>query len=275
MKVYQTTIFVLGLRILLQYYHKDYFINNLEKYEINIDSKAIDYVITTNIDSVITLHPDHRHIIFSKTKEGQMRSVLTIHENQYDIHLLDKTIKNVAEAEYVYMGIAFMELCLKEGLLPLHASTILYQGDAIAFSAPSNTGKSTHASLWEKYIPDARKLNDDKTILTLDKQNVMARGIPFSGAKAQNINDKGKLKAIVFLKQAKDNHMRKMNKEESIKAIVKNIYRPTLESQWSIVLDQVANIVASIPIYELEANVSEDAVQTVYQALYEEVNYED
>ena len=246
-----------------------FFSNNLEKYEIDNSLVDYDYEISSEICDNITAEGHQRLLVFSSIERKTIKSALAINNNHYRIYLLADAFPDMAEAEYIYMGVAFLEIALKEKMLPLHASTILFNGEAIAFSAPSKTGKSTHTSLWETYINGSEKLNDDKTILTFGTETINAHGIPFSGSAKRNINLSAELKAIVFLKQAKENNIWEMNKSEAAKYLVKNIYRPTLKDQWKTVLENIEKIIDIVPIYLLEANMEKDAVLTVYNMLFE------
>lgn len=46
----------------------------------------------------------------------------------------------------------------------LHGAVIFWKGNACMFTVPSGTGKSTHISLWRKYLGEGvRSINGDKT----------------------------------------------------------------------------------------------------------------
>lgn len=96
----------------------------------------------------------------------------------------------------------------------MHASLIDVGGKGIIFSAPSGTGKSTQASLWEKYR-GAEILNGDRVIIRFVDGKWMAYGSPWAGSSGIYLNKKVELSAIVFLGQSSENVVRKI---EGIKA---------------------------------------------------------
>lgn len=259
---------ILGLKMEINYLFKPYLENNLNQYQLSQSPEKFDYKITSVLKNQIIYDEKSSYIMISSTKNKQIKAAVTVKNHHYIIYLLKTAFTDLPEAEYIYMGIVFLEIALLESLFPLHASTILYQNEAIAFSAPSKTGKSTHTSLWEKYIPESVKLNDDKTIISFDKDVINAHGIPFSGAAFRNLNHGAKLKAIVFLKQAKKNCIYKIEAEQATRLLAKNIYQPKDEKQWRTILQQIQQLVLHIPIYILEANISEEAVRVVYDAIY-------
>jgi hypothetical protein len=259
-------VHILDINIQLNYQFNDYFDHNIEKYEID-EKSSYKYKITSQIVEHISFELNEVYEIFSKTLSGDIKSAILIKDNHYIVYLLKGAFEDMINAEYIYMGIAYLKISLHEHYFPLHASTIVYKNQAIAFSASSKTGKSTHSSLWIKYIKGSQILNDDKTILTFNDKDIYAHGIPFSGAHKINLNQKNKLKAIVFLKQAKDNHIYKIEGREASMLLAKNIYQPQDGHIWQIVFDQIEKIINQIPIYILEANISEEAVLTVINEL--------
>ena len=67
-------------------------------------------------------------------------------------------------AEYIATGDCFaVGLLSHEGMM-LHASAVEYGGQAVCFSAPPGTGKSTHTEKWTRLF-GASILNDDKPAL--------------------------------------------------------------------------------------------------------------
>jgi len=254
------------MNIQLNYHYNDYFVQNIEKYETDKHAD-VKYIISTRIVDDIKFRLGEIYEIFSKTKTGDIKSAILIKDHQYIVYLLKDAFEDMKNAEYIYMGIAYLKISLKEHFFPLHASTIVYKDQAIAFSASSKTGKSTHSSLWKKYIEGSQILNDDKTILTFEKKDIWAHGIPFSGAHKINLNQKNKLKAIVFLKQAPLNKIYKIEGKEASMLLAKNIYQPQDGHVWQIVFEQIEKIINQIPIYILEANISKEAVTTVLDAL--------
>lgn len=61
-------------------------------------------------------------------------------------------LDGVAKYEVVFLSLLALERRLSERpCLILHCAYLEYQGKAMLFSAPSGTGKTTQAGLWEQY----------------------------------------------------------------------------------------------------------------------------
>jgi esterase/lipase len=165
--------------------------------------------------------------------------------------------------------VIFLEISMREGFLPIHASAILYQNQAILFSAPSQTGKSTHANLWKQVYPDIEYINDDKPLLKVIDEKIMVFGSPIAGQKAINTNQHAPLKSIIFLSQGKTNTMKRASTDEALSLLMKNMLRPSDEENWNKALKTIECIVNTIPIYTLDATKDEEAVYAVKKALFE------
>ena len=110
----------------------------------------------------------------------------------FKITVSDESIKKEKEfdelltnefAEYLIMGTNFYKGLLNYNGCLLHASAVVLDDEAYLFSANCGTGKSTHASLWLKYLNEKNPyiLNDDKPAIRIMEDGIYAYGTPFSG----------------------------------------------------------------------------------------------
>lgn len=106
--------------------------------------------------------------------------------------IMPRLVLNCLEAEH---------RIIRRGGFLLHASFIAWEGRAILFTAPSGTGKSTQAALWQQYR-GAEPINGDRAAVTVEPGGVTAWGIPFCGTSGISKNAALPLAAIVFLSQA-------------------------------------------------------------------------
>lgn len=153
----------------------------------------------------------------------------------------------------------------------LHSAAASYKGQAMLFSAPSETGKSTHTSLWKKfYSDDVVLFNDDTPIITEIDNNFYACGTPWSGKTEINENEIFPLKAIVFLKQGKENSIRPISTFESVVRFLNETKKPVFDQLMDMHMEIITNIIKNIPIYELTCNISKEAVDLVKKTVFEE-----
>ncbi len=90
-----------------------------------------------------------------------------------------------------------------------HGATILHNGKAIVFTAPSGTGKSTQAELWCRHR-GAMLINGDRCVLMRKGDDYFMCGVPYSGSSRVSKNLCVPLESVVYLTQAKNSVARKV-----------------------------------------------------------------
>ena len=145
-------------------------------------------------------------------------------------------------------------------------SYVAHQGWGILFTAPSQTGKSTQASLWEKHR-GARVLNGDKAAVRLGERP-MVHGMPFSGTSGICENVSMPLGCIVVLSQAKENTVRRLGAQEALSLLSPNVFSDQLISEeWQKTLLLLLDFMAAVPIYALACTPDVRAVEELEAAM--------
>lgn len=143
----------------------------------------------------------------------------------------------------------------------LHSAYMCYHGEAILFSAPSETGKSTQAALWEKYR-GSRTINGDRSLLLQEDGRWKAFGWPVCGNSGICHNEKYPIRAIVMLKQAKENKAYPLKGFQALREIMEQITYNGWDKEFQFkVMDQLEKLLQEVPVYRLECDISENAVE--------------
>ena len=192
---------------------------------------------------------------------------------EVDIQLYNRRrhpIFSLTDYEYMYSGGAFQNRLATLGGGVLHSSAIAYNGQGIAFSAPSGTGKSTHTGLWKEAFGDAVEIiNDDKPAIYFENGQAMICGTPWSGKTDLNRNRVVPLRAIVFLERGERNAIRRADTVESMFHLTTQIVRPYYDEALGVhLLDFTERVLANVPIYCLSCNSSRQAVETVFNEIF-------
>lgn len=131
----------------------------------------------------------------------------------------------------------------------LHSSFIDAGGEAVLFTAPSGTGKSTQAELWRENR-GAVVINGDKSVLRIVDSVPCASGLPYSGSSGICLNRTLPLKAIVYLEQAKENTVVRLSGFAAFRKVWEGICINTWDAgQVSRASELVQSIVTSVPVY--------------------------
>lgn len=177
-------------------------------------------------------------------------------------------LDGVAKYEVVFLSLLALERRLSERpCLILHCAYLEYQGKAMLFSAPSGTGKTTQAGLWEQYR-GSRTVNGDKALLEYDGKAWTANGWPVCGTSEVCENKKLPIGCIVMLSQAKLNQAWRLRPAEAFTSLYGQITMNRWEREGLVKnLDLLERLVGKVPIYHLACDISEDAVKTLEQEL--------
>ncbi len=175
--------------------------------------------------------------------------------------------KEYLESVAVYRKICEYVFAHKDGML-FHCSAVVYNGEAFLFSAPSGTGKSTHAALWLEILGDkAFVINDDKPIVRKIGEDFYVYGTPWSGKHMLDVNAKAKIKAICFLSQAKENAIRKASAIEIFPLVLNQTVRFDSEEETDKSFKLIDKLLASSDLYKLACLPNESAAKLAFETM--------
>lgn len=169
----------------------------------------------------------------------------------------------------IFNALALEKVLIAHESIILHASYVNYKGKAILFTAPSGTGKSTQAALWEKY-KDAEVVNGDRVIIRKGKEGYEAWGIPVCGSSDICLNRTLPIAAIVYLQQGLNNHMQIMGFAERVKRLISETTISFFDHDFvERALEILQSIGAQIPCYYYSCTKDENAVVKLCNTLEE------
>ena len=159
---------------------------------------------------------------------------------------------------------------LRFDALILHASIVNWRGQGILFCAPSGTGKSTQAALWEKHM-GSRTLNGDRAGVRFDEGVWKAWGLPFAGTSGIYCNEYVPIKAVVLLSQGSENTISLIDPLSAFKRML-----PECNAQrWDVrymnrLIDVVSELVSSVPVYQMDCQPDYGAVRLLADTILRE-----
>lgn len=199
--------------------------------------------------------------------DGDLRAEIVIRTEDFR----PNAWQGLTENDYVYCesGSHFHFQLLRFGGMMLHASAVAIEDRAYLFSAPSGTGKSTHARLWQQIFgEEVQAINDDKPALRCIDGIWYAYGTPWCGKDGINCNRRVKLAGICFLKQAPHNRIRRLSSREAVQNIIwQTMHRFRTKDNLDRMLDNVDSLVRSVPVYELENLPEPGAARLSYETM--------
>ena len=144
-----------------------------------------------------------------------------------------------------------------------HSSVVSYQGRGYMFLGHSGTGKSTHSSLWLKYIEGTELVNDDNPVVrVLENNEVRVYGSPWSGKTPCYRNVSYPVGAIVKLSQAPFNKIEPLKGIKAYAAVVPSISGKRWDKDLAEGLHETENLIAQhARVWHLDCLPDEAAAQ--------------
>lgn len=183
--------------------------------------------------------------------------------------------KEAAEGDfstgYLQMLAVLRKFCLQasqRGILLFHASALQIDGKAYLFTAPSGTGKSTHARLWrEAFGSRVTMINDDKPLIRLENGRFYAYGTPWNGKHRLSTRTSAEIAGICFLAQGKSNIIQPLNGREALPALMTQIHKPESAESTRDYLMLVSRLAQTVPVWRMECTISPEAAQLSYRTM--------
>lgn len=165
-------------------------------------------------------------------------------------------------------GVFLNHLLATRGKTVLHAAYIEVGGRAILFTAPSGTGKSTQAELWER-LCGAETVNSDRAVLGWAADGTLtASGIPQAGTGNVCRDRTLPVAAIVRVKQSGVNRAVRLHGAEAVAALCENaVYDRYRTNDEEVHLGTFIGLTDRVPVYRLECLPGEEAVGVMKAAL--------
>ncbi|MBE6861768.1 MAG: hypothetical protein E7497_02560 [Ruminococcus sp.] len=184
------------------------------------------------------------------------------HECQIDVEYSDEYLETLS----VYRKIA--EIMPSLDTLLFHGSVIAVDGIGYLFTAKSGTGKSTHTRLWRELFGNrAVMVNDDKPLLKITDDGVIAYGTPWNGKHRLSTDIAVPLKAICILTRDKSNHINEIEPKEAYQMLLQQTYRPMNKLSMMQTLKLTDLLMKNTRFYRLGCNMSPDAAKTAFEGM--------
>ena len=208
--------------------------------------------------------------VYNKKNE---RGIVSVYDGGSNVHIY---MPDMGE-EYMkklrpWFQIHLEELLLYNQAMILHSASLEYNGNAILFSGPSGTGKTTQTDLWHRYKDNVTDINGDRTVLQLLEGKWYACGFPIYGSTVRCKQKAVPLRAIVYLKQGKNNEIRELAKREKIVFLYKELNVLSFDNDFvNRTFELLDGLVEGVTIIQLTCRIDQDAVEVLHEYLYKGV----
>lgn len=152
--------------------------------------------------------------------------------------------------------------------LLIHASCVSYKGYGYPFIAKSGTGKSTHTSLWLKYIEGSELMNDDNPVVRVVNGKPFIYGSPWSGKTPCYRDVKAPLGAVTRIDRSLVNSVDRLAPVEAFASLLPACSSMKWDSDiYQHLCDTVTAIIETTPIYTLHCRPDEEAARVCHKTI--------
>lgn len=189
-------------------------------------------------------------------------------KHEAEVIVLSDEIRNL-NIDTVFTSLFALERrMLQQGGLILHCAYIEYHGKAILFSAPSETGKSTQADLWQRYR-GSHTINGDRALVRKADGRWMACGWPVCGSSGICSVKDTPIHAIVMLRQGKKNYVERLSPIQAFTLL----YPQITINQWNKTyaekaIEKISDLIKNIPVWQQTCDMTQEAVNCLEHALF-------
>lgn len=232
-------------------------------YPGNIVSEEISGFFTKQI-----IKAGNRHIFrFFRRKNEETLLAFNVDESWKQITLLEDNNEYLRQLSFEYLSHIIPYSMLTKDVLTFHGVLMEYNGNGIIISAPSGTGKTTHARLWKKYR-NSFIINGDKASCYKKNGVWTGFGTPWCGTSGEYMNREVPIKAIVVLDRAEKNSAALCSGFEGFKKIFPHVLYPNWDEKLT---DQAMNLLddfmENVPVYNLKCLPDEESVEVLSKVL--------
>lgn len=212
-------------------------------------------------------HLQKRYIFFTGDNTPCACSQKEVGKNHTIIYV------NALYVPFFQMETVFVStLSLEKRLYPyeqfiFHSASIVLQGKTLLFTAPSGGGKSTQASLWEKYR-NVSIVNGDRSLLVKKEDGFYTYGWPICGTSKICNNEQYPLLCIVVVQKDKENFVEELDYKTKVKTLISEMtinYHNIDFIQKA--MDFIEQLASHTVMYRLHCTISEDAVTCLEERL--------
>ena len=201
----------------------------------------------------------------SSTSKSELSYFVSSEWNR--IELLEDYSNTDGHLAFEYLIQMMPGIFLKKDMLTFHGVLLEYSGYGLIISAPSGTGKTTHARLWRDR-KRALIINGDRAACRKKDGIWTGFGIPWSGTSGEQINRSVPIKAVVVLERGGENCAFRITEQEAFGAVLPHVQCPAWDAELTgRMLGLLDDFLRNIPVIRLRCLPDGEAVDVLAKAV--------
>ena len=204
------------------------------------------------------------------TDEAPVFSVSVTDAEIEEERVTERETKEYLESIAIYRKIA--EKLPEYDAFVFHAATLNFEGEALAFTARSGVGKTTHTRLWIEVFGRERVhyLNGDKPIVRFVDGSPVVYGTPYRGKEGYGRCESAPLRAVTFVERGEVNTAEPISKDDAVMRIASQVYMPRSSMSALRTLKLIDRFVGSAKLVLLKCTPDPEAAEVAKRAVFEQ-----
>lgn len=155
------------------------------------------------------------------------------------------------------------QILARFSVLFVHAAAAAVGSGGLLFTAPSGTGKTTQARLWQS-CRGAKILCNDRTLLRRRGDQWLFSGYPVDGSDPVSTAAQSPLSAVVVLRQAPENRIVRLSPSEALVALMGQMVMDNWDAAQRIhITQELLQLYQDLPIYRLSCTPDQRSVEVL------------
>ncbi len=202
------------------------------------------------------------------TLENKEKTFIAFSKKDNEIKLVVDETDSDLQAPFEFLSRVIIHTLLNENILSFHGVLLEHDGKGIIISAPSETGKTTHAHFWRDNKNAIILNGDNACCYKSDKWNAFS--LPWSGTSGECVNRSVPVKALVILKQGTENVATKLENLDAFSYAFSNVQYPSYNKEKTEkAVDLLSDFFKDIPVFLFECRNEKESADTLEKVLEE------
>lgn len=155
-----------------------------------------------------------------------------------------------------------------EGTISLHSACVEMDHQAICFTAPSGTGKSTRAVQWVETL-GAALISGDRPSLKLTSGGVLACGVPWDGKEKIYRNIRRPLRMICLIVRGERVSAVQLSRRHARQILMQQAFLPMWDTEAAAsVMMQIRSLLDRVPVVQLQCGPDVASARQAYELIY-------
>jgi hypothetical protein len=162
-----------------------------------------------------------------------------------------------------------------QSAVSLHAACVAVAGGAVAFTAPSGTGKSARAQVWVESL-GARLISGDRPAIRIDDGRALACGIPWDGKEGVRVQEEVPLQAICEVRRASFPRLRRLTAAQARRLLLKQCFLPVWDAEATVAaLHVIERLIGCVPVYRFWGDLEHESARFAHAGLFGQAPHTD